>query len=222
MLETSPKDRSVSLISRLAEWIARPEQMHGRLVTEADLSAIFGVSRTPLREAINYANAIGLLRRDRSRPIEIPPLSRADMKELSRTREELEGLVTRQAAERIISGEVSITGLEKVNRRMGALAGIGDTGVLLSAGLDFHSYMRALSGNHVAAGLLDQLMLRMERYRQCVRSLEERSGHIVHEHDEILEAIRRGDIGAAVAAAKLHIANARDSYDAVLSKLGLP
>ena len=56
MLETSPKDRSVSLVTRLAEWIAKPEQMHGRLITENDLSAIFGVSRTPLREAINFAN----------------------------------------------------------------------------------------------------------------------------------------------------------------------
>lgn len=221
MLETSPKDRSVSLVTRLAEWIAKPEQMHGRLITENDLSAIFGVSRTPLREAINFANAIGLLQRERSRPIEIPPLSRADMLQLSRTREELEGLVTRQAAERIVAGEVSITGLEKVNRRMGALAGLGDTGVLLSAGLDFHVYMRAYSGNPVAAGLLDQLMLRMERYRQCVRTLEDRSGHIVHEHDDILDAMRAGDPDAAARAARAHVANARDSYDAVLSKLGL-
>ena len=51
--------------------------------------------------------------------IEIPPLSRADMMQLSRTREELEGLVTRQTAERIVAGEVSITGLEKVKKSLG-------------------------------------------------------------------------------------------------------
>jgi len=221
MIEKGPKDQSVSLISRLSSWIAQPEQVHGVSITENELAAIFGVSRTPLREALNFASAIGLIRRQRSRSIEIPPLSGADMFQLSRTREELEGLITFQVSERIAAGEVSIDGLEKLNQRMSALATIGDTGVLLGAGLDFHEYMRANSGNDVAAGLLQQLMLRLERYRQCIRTLDDRSGHIVHEHGQIIDAIRAGDSAGAAKAAREHVANARESYRAQLAKHGL-
>lgn len=221
MLENGLMDHSVSLIARFAEWIAQPEQMHGLSITEVELAAIFGVSRTPLREALNFANAIGLIRRERSRSIEIPPLSMDDMMQLSVTREQLEGLVTRQAAQRIAAGEVSIEGLEKLNQRMNALASIGETGVLLGAGLDFHAYMRAYSGNHVASRLLEQLMLRMERYRQCIRSLESRSALIVHEHDDILDAIRASDAERAAKAAREHVANARESYRVELEKHGL-
>lgn len=221
MLIKSPKDQAVPLVARLASWIAQPEQMHGVAITEHELAAVFGVSRTPLREALNFANAIGLIHRERSRSIEIPPLSVDDMVQLSRTREELEGLITFQTAERIAAGEVSIDGLETLNQRMNALAAIGDTGVLLGAGLDFHAYIRIHSGNHVAAGLLEQLMLRMERYRQCIRSLEGRSALIVHEHDDMLAAIRAGDSAAAAAAAREHVANARESYRTELSRHGL-
>lgn len=221
MNDKGPMDQSVSLVSRLADWIAMPEQMHGVSITEVELAAIFGVSRTPLREALNFASAIGLLRRERSRSIQIPPLSGEDMLQLSLTREELEALVTFQTARRIVAGEVSIEGLERLNQRMNALAAIGDTGVLLGTGLDFHEFIRVHSGNHVAAGLLRQLMLRMERYRQCIRTLEGRSSHIVHEHDGILDAIRNGDPQGAANAAREHVANARESYRVELAKHGL-
>ena len=218
MNDKGPMDQSVSLVSRLADWIAMPERTQGASITETELAAIFGVSRTPLREALNFAAAIGLVRRERNRSIQIPPLSGEDMLQLSLTREELEALVTFQAAERIIAGEVSIEELEKLNLRMNALAAIGDTGILLGTGLDFHEFIRVHSGNRVAAGLLRQLMLRLERYRQCIRSLEDRSGHIVHEHDGILDAIRNGDPAGAAKAARKHVANARESYRAELAK----
>jgi DNA-binding GntR family transcriptional regulator len=221
MNDKGPMDQPVSLMSRLADWIAMPEQMHGTSITEVELAAIFGVSRTPLREALNFASAIGLLRRERNRSIQIPPLSGEDMLQLSLTREALEALVTFQTASRIVAGEVSIEGLEKLNQRMNALAAIGDTGVLLGTGLDFHEFIRVHSGNHVAAGLLRQLMLRMERYRQCIRTLEGRTRHNVHEHDGILEASRKGDPEGAAKAAREHVANARESYRVELAKHGL-
>lgn len=214
-------DQSVPLMTRFTSWISNPEQMRGSLITENDLTGVFGVSRTPLREVLNRAGSIGLIKRQRSRSIEIPALSGTDMIQLSRTREELEGLIAIQVTERVKAGEVSLDRLEMINQQMGALATVGDTKVLLSAGLDFHGYMRFLSGNEVASGLLEQLMLRLERYRQCIRSLDGRSALIVHEHDDVLTAIRAGDAAAAAAAARAHIARARDFYRTELLKHGL-
>ncbi len=222
ILEDELKDQSVPLMSRLTDWIADPARIDGCSITETELAGVFGVSRTPLREAINRAHSIGLIRRERSRSIEIPPLSTADMMQLSSTREELEGLIARQVTERLVAGEISLSRLESINTQMGALATVGDTGVLLGVGLDFHGRLRALSGNAVAAGLLEQLMVRLERYRQCVRSLDGRSSLIVSEHDTLLDAMRAGDPAAASAAARAHIARAREFYRDELFRRGLP
>ncbi|WP_141454191.1 GntR family transcriptional regulator [Pseudoxanthomonas sp. z9] len=215
------QNHDVPLLTRLTNWISHPERMQGVWVTEAELSLVFGVSRTPLREVLNQLNGIGLIRRQRSRSIEIPPLSVADMVQLSRTREELEALITVQVTERHIAREIDIGSLERINRQMGALAALGDTGVVLATGRDFHGELRLLSGNHVASFLLEQLMLRMERYRQCILSLQGRSTEIVHEHDQMLEAIRAGDTSAAAHAARAHIVHARAFYRDELIKHGL-
>ncbi|MCW2387201.1 DNA-binding GntR family transcriptional regulator [Sphingobium sp. B11D3B] len=221
ILEDELKDQSVPLMTRLTDWIANPARMEGCSITETELAAVFGVSRTPLREAINRAHSIGLIRRERSRSIEIPPLSTDDMVQLSRTREELEGLIARQATERLVAGEISLSRLESINTQMSALATVGDTGVLLGVGVDFHARLCVLSGNAAASGLLAQLMVRLERYRQCVRSLEGRSTLIVSEHQTLLEAMHAGDAHGASAAARAHIARAREFYRAELFRHGL-
>lgn len=209
------------LISRLVDWVAMPERMHGASVTENELSEIFGVSRTPLREALNFASAIRLVERERNRPIKVPALSVQDMLQLSLTREALEGLITFQAVEHVVAGEASLAELEKINQRMKALAKIGDTEALLATGRDFHHFIRVHSGNPVASMMLRQLMLRIERYRQCIRSMPKRTALIVHEHEVILAAFRDGDPAAAAKAAQQHVTNAREYYRSALAKHAL-
>jgi len=211
--------RGSSLFERFVAWACDPQFKDGLQVTENTLIDIFAVSRTPMREVIQQSQMIGFVRREPNRPIELPKLSKMDMENLSYTREQLEGMVTMQVSERLARGEISLVSLRKINRRMQALAEIDDVDLLLSAGLEFHAEMRALSGNDVVDRILEQLMIRIERYRRLVPERSERSQQIVEEHEEILSAIEKGSHQTAAELARLHIRNAREFYTKELENI---
>lgn len=208
--------RVVPPFDRLVSWVCDPERAEGAVVTELELSQLVEIGRTPLREVLNQAQMIGLIRREPNRSIEVPALSLDDMEQLSVTREELEALIAMTVTRRHIAKVISIEPLERINRRMHALAEAGDMELLLEGGLEFHAVMRDLSGNAVASRLLEQVMIGLERYRRLMIARSERGEQIVEEHDMILNAVRAGDAEAAARAARYHIAHARGLYRSIM------
>lgn len=210
-------DRTASLFDRFIAWVCNPARAGGVFVTEHELTNHLDISRTPMREALHQAQMIGLIRREPNRSIEIPPLTVEGMEQLSITREHLEALIATCAAERVGRGEVSIEPLDRIHRRIRALAQVGDIELQLEAGLEFHAQLRIMSGNAVASRLLDQLMINLERYRQLIAGSPDRGMAIVGEHELILEAIAAGDARQAAAASRSHIRHARELYREVLA-----
>lgn len=211
-------NRSVPLFDRFIAWVCDPARADGVFVTEQELTRLLDISRTPMREVLHQAQMIGLIRREPNRSIEIPALTLSDMEQLSVTREHLEALIAMSVAERVGNGTISIEPLDKIHRRICALAQIGDMELQLEAGLEFHAQMRIMSGNAVAARLLDQLMIGLERYRQLVASSPGRGDEIVGEHQLILEAVAAGDAPRAAQVARAHIERARRIYRNVLTQ----
>lgn len=212
--------RGVPLFDRFFAWICDPARSGGLFVTEQELADLFQVSRTPLREVLQQAQMIGLIRREPNRSIEVPALTIEEMHGLSVTREHLEGLVTATIAERLMAQQIDIAPLERLNRRMRALADAEDSELLLQAGLAFHAEMRRLAGNAAASRLLEQVLLCLERYRQLVQRHSERGRQIIDEHEVILAALGRCDATEAAVAARAHIASARAFYTRALHALG--
>lgn len=209
--------RALPPFDRLVAWICAPERANGAVVTEQELGQLVDIGRTPLREVLNQAQMIGLIHREPNRSIEIPALSRDDMEQLSVTREQLEALIATTVTERFTARKISIEALERINRRMHALAEAGDMELLLEGGLEFHATMRDLSGNAVASRLLDQVMIGLERYRKLMTERHERGTEIVAEHDLLLNAIRAGDSAGAAQAARDHISHARELYGSIMA-----
>lgn len=211
-------NRAIPLFDRFIAWVCDPARANGVFVTEQELTSLLDISRTPMREVLHQAQMIGLIRREPNRSIEIPALTLEDMEQLSITREHLEALIAMSVAERVANGTVPIEPLDKIHRRIRALAQIGDMELQLQAGLEFHALMRVMSGNAVAARLLDQLMIGLERYRQLVADSPGRGDEIVGEHELILEAVAAGDAPRAAQVARAHIEQARILYRDVLKR----
>jgi DNA-binding GntR family transcriptional regulator len=211
-------NRAVPLIYRFVAWVCDPPRADGVFVTEQELTTLLDIISTPMREVLHQAQMIGLIRREPNRKIEIPALTLHDMEQLSITREHLEALIAMSVAQRVANGAVSIEPLDKIHRRIRALAQVGDMELQLEAGLEFHAQMRVMSGNAVAARLLDQLMIGLERYRQLVADSPSRGEEIVGEHELILEAVAAGDVPRAAQVARAHIEQARTLYRHVLTR----
>lgn|GEM_PF-1329741 len=179
---------------------------------ELELSEKLSVSRTPLREALHRLELFGLVQRGQGRGVIVPAMSVQEMENISRTRERLEGLIVYTVGQRYAAGEVSLEGLERINRRVQAFRDIEDIEGLLDAGLAFHVELRRLANNSFASQLLAQTLLRLERYRHLVIGIEERGSDIHAEHETILACLRAKDSEGAEREMRRHLSNARIIY----------
>ncbi|MEO9338711.1 GntR family transcriptional regulator [Mesorhizobium sp. SB112] len=102
ILQSAPK-WSMSIPESLAETL-QEEIIVGRLtseerLTEEMVAERYGVSRSPVREALRLLERDGLVIREARRGIWVSPMSQKDFDEVYTCRIPLEGLVARQAAE---------------------------------------------------------------------------------------------------------------------------
>lgn len=181
-------------------------------LTEATLSDHIGVSRTPLRDALQRLELAGIISRQRNRSIRINPPSLEEMERLSMLREVLEGLLVRQAALRFGRGLVDIARLEEIVEQMVAADSMKGVALQLRLGQEFHAEIARLANDPMAKRMLDQVMLSFERYRHLVDGLDQRAPDIAHEHEAVVRALREDTPEAAETLMREHLANARAIY----------
>jgi DNA-binding GntR family transcriptional regulator len=197
---------------RLLRLITSGEVPPGSDLSEEKLAVDLDVSRTPLRDAIRRLELLGLLHRRSNRTLMVPRLSYEEMEDLSLTREALETLVVRRAAQRVGCSEADGSRLEEIHARTKRLAKLKEDRFSLEAGLALHRELSRLASLPSAVSLLDQVVVRLERYRQLVKGNAARIREILAEHEAILNAVLKGDDLAAEAAMRQHLRNARNTY----------
>src|SRR6202008_907717 len=76
-------------------------------VVEAELAAMLGVSRTPVREALRRCELEGYLARDKAGRLVVSRPTPEEIRQLFLVRELLEGYAARKAAQRISTAELA-------------------------------------------------------------------------------------------------------------------
>lgn len=185
--ETTP-----SLIARqLRRAIGDGELAPGQQLNEMELSRSLGVSRGPLREAMQRLTQEGLLLSVRNRGVFVIEVTDDDVRDLYLARNAVE----LAAAARVIAGDPEAGAdrlLEKVDE-MSAAIERGDTAALTEADVAFHELLVELSESPRLIRMHDTLMVET---RMCMTALETRyASHSfrLDEHREITEAIRAAD-----------------------------
>lgn len=201
-----------STFRRLLRLITTGEAAPGSDLSEEKLAVDLDVSRTPLRDAIRRLESLGLLHRRSNRTLMVPPLSYDEMQDLSLTREALETMIVRRAAQRVGCGEADSSRLQEIHERTKHFARSKQSRFSLDAGLALHRELYRLANLPSAVSLLDQVAVRLERYRHLIEGDSIRAQEIVSEHQAILDAVLRGDDVAAEKAMRSHLRNARDTY----------
>lgn len=186
--ETTP-----SLIARqLRRAIGDGELEPGQQLNEMELSRSLGVSRGPLREAMQRLTQEGLLLSVRNRGVFVIEVTDDVVRDLYLARHAVE----RAAADRVMAGTPEADAdrlLEKVED-MAAAIEHGNTAALTEADIAFHALLVELSGSPRLIRMHDTLMVET---RMCMTALETRyASHSfrLDEHREITEAIRAADV----------------------------
>lgn len=172
----------------------------GDRLVESDLADRFGVSRTPIREALQRLETQNLLTRD-GRSLIVASLSHNEMAELYAVRSELEGLAARLAAQHASAEEVFVLReMVQEDRKL-----TDDPSALSRANRRFHKQIHLASHNRFLVRQLDLVHRSMALMATTSLAAEGRGEVAMEEHNAIVEAIAAGDQDGAQQTLRDHI-----------------
>lgn len=175
----------------------------GDRLVESELAERFGVSRTPIREALQRLETQSLLTRD-GRSLIVASLDHNQLAELYVVRAQLEGLAARLAAKHASVEEIRVLrDMVTDDRRL-----MNDPKALSRANKRFHKQIHLASHNRFLVQQLDLVHRSMALLATTSLEAEGRGRTALDEHEAIVEAIARGDGEAADKALREHISRA--------------
>lgn len=175
----------------------------GERLDEQTLADRFGVSRTPLREALSQLAATGLVTLLPRRGAFVAKLGLRDIIERFETMAALEAMAGGLAARRIDDAGRRV--LEHALADCRGEAERGDSDSYYLANERFHHVIYAQSRNGHLADEARRLHMRLKPYRRLQLRAGSRVAVSLAEHERIVAAILAGDIGAAERELKAHI-----------------
>ncbi|KUF11998.1 GntR family transcriptional regulator [Pseudoponticoccus marisrubri] len=190
------KDAYTMILEAIDGGVYRP----GDRLVESELADRFGVSRTPIREALQRLETQSLLTRD-GRSLIVASLDHNQMAELYAVRTELEGLAARLAARHATEEEVQV--LRDMVEEDRAL--LDDPGALARANRRFHKMIHLASHNRFLVQQLDLVHRSMALMATTSLAAQGRGDDALAEHLAIVNAIARRDEDAAYTALRDHI-----------------
>ena len=198
---------------RLRARIYAHELAPGAWIDEQALALEYGISRTPLREALKVLAAEGLVRLKPRRGCYVTELSEQDLDEIFPVLALLEGRSASTAAAKATPADLAQ--LAAIHDRLESHAAAGDTDRFFAANQDFHSAIQRLAGNRWLSQLIDETRKMMKLTRRDSLRLDGRLKQSLSEHRAILKAIQRHDAGQAGQLMHEHLLSGR----AALAKL---
>jgi DNA-binding GntR family transcriptional regulator len=208
---TRRRTRTEELRLQLADEIVRGMLAPGAALDETALARRFQVSRTPVREAIRLLAASGLVDARAHRAAVVARPSAEHLAGMFEVMAELEALCAGFAAERMIAAERG--SMEKIHERLRVLIQGGDPQRYHEVNEAFHASIYAGAHNSYLAEMALATRVRVQPFRRAqFRNLGRLAKSHV-EHDQVVEAILRGDRAGASAAMHAHIITVRDEYE---------
>ena len=189
---------------RLREQIFAHELAPGSWLDEHSLAAAFGISRTPMREAIKVLASEGLVTTKMNKGAYVTEVDRRDLEQIFAVLSLLEGQAAKETA--IKATEAQLTQLDNLHHRLEKAAADRDTEQFFEINVKFHELIQEIAGNKWMNGVIEDLrkVLKLQR-----RDSLSRSGRLLSsliEHREILQAILKRDPLAAELAMRKHLA----------------
>jgi len=179
------------IVNGLRDYVVEGNIDAGARIPERELCEQFGVSRTPLREALKVLAAEGLIELLPNRGARVKALSNAEMSELFDLMGGLEAFAGRLACERI--DQESIEKIEFLHKEMYGHYLRGNRNEYFRYNQLIHECILESAGNRALSETARALSARIRRVRYAANLDErgERWSEAVREHEQILDALRR-------------------------------
>ncbi len=199
----------VQVYYKLRDNILNGVYEEGMLLQEIKISEEFGVSRTPVREALKQLELEGLILMIPNKGARVLSISTEDIKDIYEIRSLIEGMAARLAAEKITDEE-----LKKMEETLDLEEFfIMKNNIEGTTGEDSSFHQIMYSSCH--SRYLEHILTDFHRYCQMARSKslasKGRSPKSLEEHRAIFEALKAHDGDRAAECATRHVLNSKEN-----------
>lgn len=206
------------LIEQLRRRIVEGELAPGDKVSEKELCEAYGVSRTPLREALKVLAREGLIALTPNRGAHVALLTVADLEQAFPVIGALEALAGELSCERATDGEISE--ISMLHLKMETAYKTRDRQKYFRLNQQIHEAMARAAHNPVLDQMREMLTGRVARARYYANISTPRWDQAMKEHDEILAALKARDGKRLGRVLKAHLAHKLETLRAVIGDEG--
>jgi DNA-binding GntR family transcriptional regulator len=173
------------------------------LLSEHELSQRFGVSRTPVREALIKLGQENLVEIYPQYGSFVAPIKLRDVYDSQFVREALECTAVERAAERI--DEAQARALNGIIRRQRVHQRAGDEPAFFVVDEEMHATIMEIAGHANAWRQVESAKAQMDRVRHLTMRLPRKLSSVVAEHQAIVDRLVGRDRAGAVEAMRVHV-----------------
>ena len=188
---TKKNTRTEILVSEIEKLIVNGSMVPGQRLDEMVLAKKYGVSRTPVREAIRALTAIGLVQNTGKQGSQVAKLSISMLIEMFELMAVLEGMCAQLAARRATKNQ--LFEMQKTHELLEKTFEKGTHKEFYNVNLQFHDLLYNASHTQYLAEETLRLRRRLSPYRMRVTFQPGRMSSTLDEHNKILIAINKGE-----------------------------
>ncbi|MEW6332761.1 MAG: GntR family transcriptional regulator [Thermodesulfobacteriota bacterium] len=185
----------------------------GERIPEEKVARQFGVSRTPIREALSRLEEYGLIRIKPRSHAEVVALEPREAEQLAVIRSQLETLAVGLLTE--CGTEEDFGALELLAKECNVLIAEGDIAATFEKDSLLHLEIARRTGNRHLYDIYEKLDAKLQLLRLVLRLPLEKLVRYVSHHDDIIRYMRRRDKDAAIALMRRHVMNQLDDVEKV-------
>ena len=221
MIEESPDGRTPhrfttqeSVADRLRQLIVSRKLRPGERIVQSELAEQFGVSRTPIREALHKLASDGLVILSPNKGASVADFSLSELEGIYSIRIAIEGYGAFLAAEQITDDDLGR--LASLLDRMKVVFEEGDRWRLLEVNREFYALLYAIAKQPRLYDLIMKHLDMADLYRRMAFTIDTFYRHTIADHEELLAVLRTRDPEAAERLTRLGLEDTLSSLKAFL------
>ncbi|MBW1973484.1 MAG: hypothetical protein DRG20_06315 [Deltaproteobacteria bacterium] len=194
---------------KIREGIVTLKFKPGQWLHDTELSKLFNIGRTPIREALIKLEQEGFVKSMTNKGFMVSEIDAKGINELYEVRAYMESLAVRRLSLDPLPEKIKI--LEDIFINIKNLNDNLPLSVRFNIGQKFHRTLIALSENELAISIMDTVYDHIERVRWLDISLNDRFVENMESHLRIIKLIKEGDTEGAEKEVKRHVFASKDS-----------
>lgn len=199
----SPRPLYEEVAERLRTSIFSHEFAPGSWIDEQAIAKEYGISRTPMREAIKILAAEGLITMKMRRGAYVTEVSKSDLNQIFTVLALLEGQACRETALKASEGQLEA--LDSIHMKLERAVADRDLEQFFAINQSFHDKLQEISNNPWMKRVIDDLRKVLKLQRRDSLSKRGRMESSLLEHRKILSALLARDANLSEKLMKEHL-----------------